>query len=203
MQLHRTSGACEGLPEDYFTSSRRSMKMHTGDTVLIISGKDKGKSGSILRVLPDQNRVVVAGINMRTRHFKKTPQQAGRKVRFEASLSASNVMILDPKTKKPSRIGYKVDDKGKKKRIAKLSGELVAHVKPTKEAKKKAEAPEKKAAEKIEHKEEKAKGAPFWKKMGFGSAVTEEADVPEQARSEKDQSIPAQEMHIRKGGRGT
>ena len=80
------------------------MKLHTGDTVLVISGKDRGKTGSIIRVMPEDNRVIVGGINIRTRHVKKTPQQAGRILKYEAALSASNVMILDPKTGKPARI---------------------------------------------------------------------------------------------------
>jgi len=98
------------------------MKLHTGDLVVIITGKDKGKTGRILRVLPDQGRVVVTGINMRTRHIRKTVQAPGRVVRYEASLHVSNVMAVDPKTKKPTRIGYKTDN-GMKKRIAKKSGE--------------------------------------------------------------------------------
>src|SRR3989344_5032398 len=101
------------------------MKIHTGDTVYVISGKDKGKTGTVLRILHEQNRVVVEGVNMRVRHIKKTSQAPGQRVKYEASLSASNVMILDPKTKKPTRIGYKVDEKtGAKKRIARKSGEV-------------------------------------------------------------------------------
>ena len=179
------------------------MKLHTGDTVLVISGKDKGKTRAILRVLPDQNKIVVTGINMRTRHFKKTPQQPGRKIRYEATLSASNVMAIDPKTKKPTRIGFTIDEKGHKKRIAKLSGEAIAHVNVPKQAKKKAEAGAAvKEIEKEIKEEEKAKGSPFWKKMGFGSAM-EGAELAETPRSKEDQSIPAQEMHVRKGSRGS
>ena len=108
------------------------MKLRTGDTVVVISGKDKGKTGSILRLLPNKNRVVVADINMRTRHIKATPQQAGQKITYEASLDASNVMLVDPKTKKRSRVGFAVE-KGKKTRIAKASGEKVTSAaKPTK-----------------------------------------------------------------------
>jgi len=86
------------------------MKIHTGDTVVIISGKDKGKSGTVLRVLHERNHVVVTGINMRTRHVKKTFQQAGRILKYEASMNASKVMLLDPKTKKPTRIGMAMKD---------------------------------------------------------------------------------------------
>ncbi len=100
------------------------MKLHAGDTVVVITGKDRGKTGRILRVLPAENRVVVADINMRTRFIKKTPQSAGRQVRFEASIAAGNVMFLDPKTKKPTRVGWRIT-KGKKERFAKRSGEAL------------------------------------------------------------------------------
>lgn len=106
------------------------MKIHTGDLVVIITGKDKGKTGRVLRVLPERDRLVVAGANMRTRHVRKTPQAPGRVVRYEASLHVSNVMIVDPKTKKRSRIGMSVPhyapdgaSRGRKERIAKRSGE--------------------------------------------------------------------------------
>jgi large subunit ribosomal protein L24 len=102
------------------------MKIHTGDIVVINTGKDKGKQGTVLRVLETKNRVVVEGINMRIRHIKKTQQSAGQRISYEASIHASNVQILDPKTKKPTRIGYKVDAKtGQKTRIAKASGEAI------------------------------------------------------------------------------
>ena len=101
------------------------MKLHTGDTVVIIAGKDKGKTGRILRVLQETHRVVIAGANMRTRHMKKTAQAPGRIVRYEGSLDVSNVMVVDPKTKKRSRIGRRLDDRGKKERFAKKSGEAL------------------------------------------------------------------------------
>lgn len=102
------------------------MKIHNGDLVVINTGKDKGKQGIVLRVLESKNRVVVEGINMRIRHIKKTQQSAGQRISYEASIHASNVQIVDPKTKKPTRVGYKVDEKtGKKSRIAKKSGELI------------------------------------------------------------------------------
>jgi large subunit ribosomal protein L24 len=107
------------------------MKLRTGDTVVIISGKDKGKTGSILRILPNTNRVVVTDINMRTRHIKATPQQPGQKIRYEASINASNVMLVDPKTKKRTRVGY-ATEKGKKFRIAKKSGEKITGSSKTK-----------------------------------------------------------------------
>lgn len=102
------------------------MKIHNGDIVVINTGKDKGKQGTVIRVLETKNRVVVEGINMRIRHIKKTTQGPGQRISYEASIHASNVQILDPKTKKPTRIGYKVDAKtGKKTRFAKASGDEI------------------------------------------------------------------------------
>ena len=100
------------------------MKIRNGDTVIVITGKDKGKTGTVLRILPDANRVVVADINMRTRHVKATAQSAGQKITYEASLDASNVMLVDPKTNKPTRVGYKIEN-GKKVRVAKKSGTVL------------------------------------------------------------------------------
>lgn len=146
------------------------MKIHTGDLVLIISGKDKGKQGTVVRVLASKNHLVVEGINMRTRHIKKTPQAAGQRIQYEASLDASKVQILDPKTKKPTRIGYTIDAKtGVKKRIAKASGEVITKAKTSakKSAPKKdasagsaqADKPEKKAVQKPDQTKQ-----PFWKR---------------------------------------
>ncbi len=105
------------------------MKLCTGDHVLVISGKDKGKKGTILRVLPTAHRVVVGDVNMVTKHVRRTPQTEGRKVRYEASVHASNVMLLDPKTGKPTRVGYQIDEQGRKVRIAKVSGAVIGRSK--------------------------------------------------------------------------
>lgn len=182
------------------------MKLHTGDTVLVISGKDKGKTGSILRVLPEENRVVVAGVNIRTRHMKKTHQQAGRILKYEASLSASNVMVLDPKTGKPARIGYKVDDKGKKIRVSRISGEEIKNVKPKvekKEKTKKNETNEKSSTKDSSQSSSSSRSSssskvPFWKKMVGAGA--EAGDVKEAPHMQEDHSIPDQQMHVRSGG---
>lgn len=101
------------------------MKLHAGDTVLVISGKDKGKTGRIMRVLVAEDRVVVAGANLRTRHIKKTPQSPGRKVRYEASIHVSNIALLDPKLQKPTRVGYRLTADRKKERFAKRSKEAL------------------------------------------------------------------------------
>ena len=193
------------------------MKVRTGDIVLVIAGKDRGKSGTVLRVLPAEHRIVIGGINIRTRHIKKTYQEAGRKIRYESSIAASNVMLLDPKTKKPTRVGYRVDEKGEKQRIAKLSGEAIVNVKPAKIEKKKRVEKEERSAisdqQPAEMKKEKEsvttvqeapkKSAPFWQRMKFGAAAMEQGDVEEPSRSKQDHTVPSQETHHRSAGRGS
>jgi large subunit ribosomal protein L24 len=106
------------------------MKLIHGDSVIVIAGKDKGKKGPVMRVLHDQEKLVVSGVNMVTKHMKKSGETAGKIVKYEAPLSAGKVMILDPKTGKPTRIGYRIDSAtGKKVRFAKASGTVLARVK--------------------------------------------------------------------------
>ncbi|MBM3151413.1 MAG: 50S ribosomal protein L24 [Chloroflexi bacterium] len=95
------------------------VKIRKGDTVEIISGRldDKGKRGEVIRVLPDENRIVVQGINLRTKHQRQVQTQRGRtvnpgRIRFEAPLDISNVMLVCPKCSKPSRIGVQRDESG-------------------------------------------------------------------------------------------
>lgn len=93
------------------------------DTVVVIAGKDKGRSGRVLKVLPQEERVVVEGVNLAKRHTKPdmaNPQ--GGIIAKEAPLHISNVALRDPKTGKPTRVGFKVNDKGRKVRVAKGSG---------------------------------------------------------------------------------
>ena len=97
------------------------MKIKTGDIVVVITGKERNKTGKVLRTLKKEDRVVVEGLNKVVRHMRKTKNGAGKRVSFEAPIHASNVMVLDPKTKKGTRIGYKVSKDGKKERIAKKS----------------------------------------------------------------------------------
>ena len=98
------------------------MELRKGDKVVVIAGKDKGKTGEIQKVLPRTNRVVVEGVNLRKKHKKPTQNNPeGSIVEIYAPIDASNVMIVDPKTKKPTRIGHKIV-KGKKVRVAKKSG---------------------------------------------------------------------------------
>ncbi|MCJ7554012.1 MAG: 50S ribosomal protein L24 [Ignavibacteriaceae bacterium] len=107
------------------------MKIRKNDTVMVISGNDKGKTGKVLKVFPKKSKIIIEGINLRKRHTKasqKNPQ--GGIIEKEAPINASNVMILDPKTNETTRIGSKIilDDKtGKKKivRVSKVSGEMI------------------------------------------------------------------------------
>ena len=99
------------------------MHVKKGDTVKVISGKDKGKTGVVLTALPKKDRVLIEGVNIVKKHTK--PNQAnpqGGIVSQEAAIHVSNVMLLDPKSGEPTRVGYKVED-GKKVRVAKKSGE--------------------------------------------------------------------------------
>lgn len=100
------------------------MHVKKDDTVLVITGKDKGKKGRVIASFPKENRVLVEGINMVKKHAKpsQTNPQGGI-VNQEAPIHVSNVMPIDPKSGQPTRVGYKVLDNGKKVRVAKKSGE--------------------------------------------------------------------------------
>jgi len=102
------------------------MKIRKGDTVQVINGKEKGKTGEVLKTLPTENRVVVQGINLRTKHVKPTQEgESGRIVTEEASLHASNVMVYSTSKKVASRIEVFIDKDGSKKRRLKKTGELI------------------------------------------------------------------------------
>ena len=101
------------------------MNLLVGDKVIVIAGNDKGKTGTIQKVYPKLNRVVVENVNVRKKHKKPTQQNPeGSIVEVYAPIDASNVMLVDPKTKKPTRIGHK-EVKGKKVRYAKKSGTVL------------------------------------------------------------------------------
>ncbi len=101
------------------------MKIHKGDQVEIIAGKDKGKRGAVLSVLLASERVVVAGANMVKRHRKARREgEKGERVEMESSIHVSNVMLLCPETNKPTRVGYRVEG-GEKIRFAKRSGKAI------------------------------------------------------------------------------
>lgn len=101
------------------------MKIKTGDNIVVIAGKERNKTGKVMRVLEKSNRVVVEGLNKVTRHVKKSATKKGEKRSFEAPMHSSNVMLIDPKTKKATRIGYRRTKDGKKERIAKKSNTVI------------------------------------------------------------------------------
>jgi len=105
---------------------RMKMRIKKGDTVQVISGKDKGKTGEVLKTLPNDNRVIVKGVNLRTKHIKPTQEgEGGRIVTEEFSLHASNVMIYSSDKKVISRVEIFIDKDGTKKRRLKKTGELI------------------------------------------------------------------------------
>ena len=99
------------------------MNFKVGDKVVVIAGSDKGKEGKIIKTLRAENRVVVEGVHVVKKHQKSNGQNAGGIIEVEAPINASNVMIIDPKSKKRTRIGHTTDKNGKKIRIAKKSNE--------------------------------------------------------------------------------
>ncbi len=102
------------------------MKLVKGDKVKIIKGKDKGREGIITRVLPKANKIVIEGVNVYKKHQKAKGKQSGEIVEVSRPLSVSNVMALCPKTKKTTRLGYKLLE-GEKLRICKISGEVLPY----------------------------------------------------------------------------
>lgn len=103
----------------------KKFRIKKGDRVVVIAGKDKGKSGEVLRVLRAEDRVLVQGINVIKRHTRPTQLNAGGIIEREAPVHISNVAHIDPKTANPTRVGYKVLEDGRKVRFAKASGELI------------------------------------------------------------------------------
>lgn len=98
------------------------MKIKTNDSVIVIAGKDKGKKGKVTKAFPAEDKVVVEGVNLKKKHRKASQKGSqGEVFEFAAPIHVSNVMIEDPKTKKPSRVGYKVVN-NKKVRVTKKSG---------------------------------------------------------------------------------
>jgi len=99
------------------------MKIKKGDKVEVLTGKDKGKRGEVLRVYPEKNKVVVEGVAIAKRHVKpNAANQQGGIVEVEAAIDASNVALIDPKTDKPTRVGYLIKEDGTKVRVSKKSG---------------------------------------------------------------------------------
>ena len=102
------------------------MNFKVGDEVVVITGSDKGKKGKIIKTLKAENKVIVEGVHIVKKHQKPTGQESGGIIEVEAPINASNVMIIDPKTKKRTRIGHTTEPKtGKKIRITKKSNEKI------------------------------------------------------------------------------
>ncbi len=101
------------------------MRIKKGDRVIVVSGDDKGKRGEILRVIPKEERVIVQGVNMVTRHTRQTASQEGGRIQKEAPIHVSNVAHVDPKENRPTKIGIKILEDGRKVRFAKRSGEVI------------------------------------------------------------------------------
>ncbi|WMT85400.1 50S ribosomal protein L24 [Pelagibacterium sp. 26DY04] len=99
-------------------------KIKKGDKVIVLTGKDKGKTGNVLQVIPSETRAVVSGINLVRKHQKQTQSQDAGIITREAPIHLSNIALVDAKENKPTRVGFKIED-GVKKRVAKRSGEVI------------------------------------------------------------------------------
>ena len=100
-------------------------KIKKGDRVIVTTGRDKGKRGEVRQVMPEDGRAIVAGVNLVRRHTRQTAQTEGGIISKESTIHLSNLAILDPKTGKPTRVGFKVLDDGRKVRVARGSGDLI------------------------------------------------------------------------------
>ena len=97
-------------------------KIRKGDKVVVLTGRDKGRSGEVIEVRPSESRALVRGVNVVKRHQKQTPQREGGIISKEAPIHLSNIAIADPKSGKPTRVGFKIMNDGRKVRVAKRSG---------------------------------------------------------------------------------
>lgn len=100
-------------------------KIKKGDKVVVMTGRSKGRVGEVVQVFPEENRAIIRGVNVVRRHQRQTASQEGGVISKEAPIHLSNVAIADPKDGKPTRVGFKVLDGGKKVRVAKRSGEQI------------------------------------------------------------------------------
>ncbi len=105
--------------------TRVKMRLKKGDQVVVLTGRDRDKKGEVIEVRPSENRVVVRGVNIVKRHERQTARSPGGIVEKEAPIHASNVAIVDPKTGRASRVGFKFLADGRKVRVAKASGEQI------------------------------------------------------------------------------
>jgi large subunit ribosomal protein L24 len=101
------------------------LRIKKGDQVVVITGRDRGKTGEVIDVMPTENRVKVQGVNIVKRHQRASQTQAGGIIEKEAPIHVSNIAHIDPKTKLPTRVGYKFLDDGRKVRFAKRSGDVI------------------------------------------------------------------------------
>jgi large subunit ribosomal protein L24 len=101
------------------------LKIRKGDHVVVLTGKDKGKHGEVLKVMPEESRAIVKGVAMVRRHQRQTATQDGGIISKEAAIHISNLALEDPKDGKPTRVGYKFLKDGRKVRFAKRSGEVI------------------------------------------------------------------------------
>ncbi len=102
-----------------------AQKIKKGDHVIVLTGRDKGKHGEVIEVRPKENRALVRGVNVVRRHQQQTAQQEGGIISKEAAIQLSNLALEDPKDGKPTRVGFKLLDDGRKVRVAKRSGEVI------------------------------------------------------------------------------
>ena len=102
-----------------------AVKIKKGDHVVVLTGRDKGKHGEVLKMMPEENRAIVQGVGIIRRHQKQTATQEGGIVAKEAAVHISNLALEDPKDGKPTRVGYKFLKDGRKVRYAKRSGEMI------------------------------------------------------------------------------
>jgi large subunit ribosomal protein L24 len=100
-------------------------KIRKGDKVVVLAGKDKGRTGEVVQVKPKEDRAVVRGVNMIKRHQRQNANQEGGIITREAPIHLSNISLVDPKDGKPTRVGFKKLDDGRKVRVAKRSGEQI------------------------------------------------------------------------------
>jgi len=100
-------------------------KIRKGDKVVVLAGKDKGRTGEVLTVMPKEDKALVRGVNMIVRHQRQTQSQQGGLIRKEAPIHLSNIAIADPKDGKPTRVGFQVQKDGTKVRVAKRSGDVI------------------------------------------------------------------------------
>lgn len=101
------------------------MKIRKGDTVMVLTGKDKGRTGEVTQMITAKGKAIVSGINMVKRHTKQTQTQEGGILAKEAAIQVSNLSLVDPKDGKATRVGFKTLDDGRKVRVAKRSGEVI------------------------------------------------------------------------------